>query len=159
MRSDALKRHIRSHKDILGMSDEDARDELRVRHSAYLHREERRQEIEEIARQENIPLEHCGDLLAHAPSLAVSDVFTLREELLYNNQRYLDKIELGKQVVSVIAKGIVQEESLAKNYKDALDMYRKQRPHIDIQTVQLRPWQQVSEREETSDIRNCSPVI
>ena len=44
--------------------------------------------------------------------------------------------------MSIIDEGTVREESLAKHYKDAFDMYRKQRPRIDIQNVQLRTWQQ-----------------
>ena len=133
MRSDHLKRHMQSHKDILALGDEAMRDELRARHSTYIHRQERRQLLEEIAQQENIPLEHCIDQTGlPSSSLAGLDVSTLREKLLYNNQRYLEKIELGKQVVSIIDEGIVREESLEKNDKDALDMYRKQRPRIDI---------------------------
>ena len=59
-----------------------------------------------------------------------------------DNQKYLDNIELGKQVNTVIAKGIVQEESVSKRRKDALDLYRKQRPTRDMLQVELRPWQQ-----------------
>ena len=103
VRSDNLKCHMRSHRDILAMSDEAMRDELRARHSTRVHRQERRQVIEEIAQQENIPLEHCIDQMdLPSSSLSGLDVSTLREKLLCSNQHYLEKIELGKQVVSII---------------------------------------------------------
>ena len=66
---------------------------------------------------------------------------TLEEDLLRDNQDYLGKIELGKQITTIIDKGIVQEESLTRKRKEALDLYRKQRPRIDIQNIELRPWQ------------------
>ena len=49
IRSDHVKRHMGTHKDIMAMTDEEAREELRTRHATELHREERRQEIKEIA--------------------------------------------------------------------------------------------------------------
>ena len=58
MRSDHLKRHSAKHKDILAMSDDKVREELRARHSAQLLREERQQAVEEIAQQENIPIDY-----------------------------------------------------------------------------------------------------
>ena len=63
--------------------------------------------------------------------------------MLDDNQYHLDKIELGKHVATIIDKGTVREESLARNRKEALDVYRKQKPRIDIQHVELRLWQQV----------------
>ena len=56
MRSDHLERHTKKHEDILAMSDDNVREELRARHSAHLLREERQQVVEEIAQQENIPI-------------------------------------------------------------------------------------------------------
>ena len=41
-RSDNLKRHMGSHKDILAMDDNEVREELRVRQSVHAEREERR---------------------------------------------------------------------------------------------------------------------
>ena len=138
MRSDKVKRHAQSHKDILAMNNEEVRDELRARHAAELHREERRQEIEEIALQENIPISH----VAASPVVSTLDVGSLREELLCDNQDYLDRIELGKQIAVIIDEGTVREESLTRIRKEALDLYRKQMPRIDIGMVQLRSWQQ-----------------
>ena len=141
MRSDKLKRHVRTHTDILTMSDKEAREELRTRNKVHMQREERRQKIMEIAQQENIPIEHCKDVIQH-PSSSTLDTSNLEEELLKNNQLYLDKIELGKQIAIIIDKGTVREESLTRHQKEALDTHRKQKPRIDIQHVELRTWQQ-----------------
>ena len=43
MRSDTLKRHTNTHKDILTLSEEEARKELRSRHEVQLQHEEKRQ--------------------------------------------------------------------------------------------------------------------
>ena len=140
MRSDHLKRHARTHKDILSMDDDEAREELRARHAVQLQREERRQKLKEIAQQENISINHCNEIVS---STTRQDISCLREELLCNNRDYLDKIELCRQIASIIDESVIREESLKENHKEALDLYRKERPRIDIQTVELRPWQQL----------------
>ena len=139
IRSDNLKRHARTHKDILTMNDDEVREQLRACHAAQIYCEERREELEEITQQEGVPIIHCTDV---TPSSTLN-VISLREELLQNNQEYLEKIELGKQIAAIIDEGVVREESLTRAHKEALDLYRKQRPNVDIQMVQLRSWQQI----------------
>ena len=56
MRSDSMKRHLQVHNDILAMSDEEVRKELHRRHSAHIIRQERQEEIEEIAKEEGVPV-------------------------------------------------------------------------------------------------------
>ena len=53
VRSDTIKTHMKSHKDILSMDD----GEVRARRDAEMHREKRRQEVKEIAQQESISIE------------------------------------------------------------------------------------------------------
>ena len=93
MRSDILKRHQLTHKDILSMTDDEIRQELRVRNASHVFREEQRQKVEEIAQQENIPLDICNQ----SPLLPVEES-GLEEELLKTNQEYIDTIELGKRI-------------------------------------------------------------
>ena len=137
MRSDNLKRHARAHKDILSMTDDGVREELRARSATEKNREQRRQEIKMIAQQEGISIDHCKDI---AQPTTV-DASTLEEELLHNNQEYQNTIEMGEKIAVIIDKGVVCEESLIRAHKAALDLYRKQKPRIDIAMVQLRPWQ------------------
>ena len=140
IRSDNLKRHTRTHKDILSMTDEEVREELRERHAENVYREERRKKILEIAREENIPSYGCNEVTLS--SCATVNKISLREEMNHNNQEYLDKIELGEQIAKFITEDNIREESLSKEHKEALKFYKNQMPRINIQDVELRPWQQ-----------------
>ena len=131
IRSDTLNRHARTHKNILNMSEDEVREELRARHTAHTQREEQRQKVLEIARQENIPID---EILCNEDDLEV--------HMLQDNQDYLNKIELGKQISIIIGKGVVKEESLSRSRKEALDLYRKQIPIRNMEQVELRSWQE-----------------
>ena len=133
IRSDHAKRHARTLKDILTMSDEDVRKELRSRQVVKMRREEQQQRVMEIAQQENISID--------LPEQTI-DTELLRSDLLRDNQEYLYQIELGKQISNIIDEGTVREESLTIERKKALILYRKTKPTIEIANVQLRPWQE-----------------
>ena len=66
----------------------------------------------------------------------------LEKSLLSDNQLYLEKIELGRNISTILDKGTIQEESLTKERKLALDIFRKQEPRCDISAMHLRPWQE-----------------
>ena len=139
MRSDTLKRHMKTHEDLLTMSKEEVCNELRARHTAQSKREERRQEIEEIANKEGIPIA-CYKEIVKEPLFGEEE---LREDLLKDNQQYLEKIEIGKMISAILDEGIILEGSLSKDRKIALDLYVKQRPRFDIASIQqLRLWQE-----------------
>ena len=63
MRSDHLKRHEKTHKDIDGLSDAQIKEELHIRQAAYIQREERREHVRELARAEGIPIERCSEIV------------------------------------------------------------------------------------------------
>ena len=111
------------------------REEIKERKRQCDNREERKRLVQEIAQQDGVPLECINDQI-------MKDTKTLKEELLQGNKEYLDKIELGKHIALIINEGVVQEESLTRVRKDALELFRKQMPKIDIHLVELRPWQQ-----------------
>ena len=69
------------------------------------------------------------------------EVIELESETLVDNEKYLSMIELGNRIMEILHKGIVHEESLDKENKEALDLYRKQIPRMDIDSVELRKWQ------------------
>ena len=71
-----------------------------------MYREERRQEI---AQQENISIEHCTEV-----GESMLDTSNFEEDLLHDNQEYLEKIELRKKIASVIDKRVVREKSLTR---------------------------------------------
>ena len=132
MRSDNLLKHIKTHKDLLSLPDEEIKEELRVRRAVEMERTAKRQRIQEIAHQEGLSF---PQELAQPIEFDKKDV---RERLLKNNQLYLNKIVLGEKIADIIEEGIVREESLTKEDKEALDLYRKQKPRFDIADIQLR---------------------
>ena len=137
MRSNNLKRHMRKHRDLYSLDENDMREEIKERKRQYDDREERRRLVHEIARQEGASLE-CVEGQIDTPV----DGESLEDELLKGNREYLNKIELGKQITVIIEKGTVKEESLTKHRKDALYLYRKQRAGRGTTHMELRPWQQ-----------------
>ena len=139
MRSDTLKRHTSTHIDILSMSEDEVRAELKARNAVRLKREEKRQKIEDIAHKEGIPLPK--DIIETSFNVVDDDV-NLEKDLLKDNQLYLERIELGKKIAIILDKGVIREESLTKERKVALDLYRRQRPRFDIVNMNLRPWQE-----------------
>ena len=138
MRSDNMNRHSTMHKDLLALPEEELKEELRVRHAMQRERETKRQRVEEIAHQEGLTVPR--EIIEASPEF--HDEGDLREDLLRDNQLYLEKIELGKNISSIMDEGTVREESLTKDRKLALDLYRRQEPRFDISVVQLRPWQE-----------------
>ena len=136
IRSDTVKRHMKKHRDLYSLDENDIREEIKERKRQYENREERKRLVHDIARQEGAPLECIEDQTAN-PSLD-----DLEEAMRQDNEKYLENIELGKQVNTIICKGVAQEESLSKQRKDALILYRKQMPTRDMTNVDLRPWQQ-----------------
>ena len=44
---------------------------------------------------------------------------SLKADMLSDNQDYLDKIGLSRQISAIIGKGVMKEESLTKSRKDA----------------------------------------
>ena len=82
-----------------------------------VHREEQREKVMEIAQQENIPVIHCNEV--GTSNTQYKHRNSIEEELLRDNPDYLDKIELGKHIASIIDKGIVREESLTRIRKEA----------------------------------------
>ena len=136
MLSNNLKRHAKIHKDLLSLSDEQVKKELRKRHATQLEREAKRKRVEDIALEQGVsPPEE----ISNTQPLEKDD---LREDLLKDNQLYLEKIKLGKVVSSILDEGIIREESLTKERKLALDLYRRQCPRFDIANMELRIWQQ-----------------
>ena len=68
------------------------------RREVHMQREEKRQKLKEIAQQEGIPITLCTD----TTTTSILDPKNLKEELLHENQIYLDKIELGNQIATII---------------------------------------------------------
>ena len=149
MRSDHIKRHKKSHKDLLSLSDNEIKDELQYREEFKKKREEKIQRIEEIAKENNLAI---PDEIAEKGK---SDKI-VHTRCLQNYQLYLEKIEIGKQVATIIENGEIIYESLGRSDKEAFDTYRKY-IKVDISNITLRKWQ--SEALELFDLPTEREVI
>ena len=138
MRSDHMKRHMLKHKNLYDLDEDEIRSEIKRRKKLGETREEQEQLIKQIADEEGYNIEPLEKHQTSTP-----DINNLEEELLKTNSDYLERIELGEKVAIIISKGTVREESLTKSYKEALDLYRKQRPRFtNISAITLRTWQE-----------------
>ena len=66
---------------------------------------------------------------------------SLEEEMIKDNCKYKEKIEMGRRVVAIIDEGTVFEGSLSKKNKEAFHLYRKQKPRMNTSNIELRSWQ------------------
>ena len=138
MRSDHLKRHKQTHRDLLSLPVNEIKNELETRQEIKKKQEERIQKIEEIAKENNLAI---PDEITSRKRESVDEIDDVRTRCLQNQQLYLEKIELGKQVATIVESGEVIYESLGKIDKEAFDTYRKYLK-VDISDVVLRKWQQ-----------------
>ena len=77
---------------------------------------------------------------AHTPS-PLDDEAVIKK-LVMDATEYKEKMELGKRIYEHVKEYNIPEESICKVYKEALDLYMKQKKNIDLQNVILRPWQE-----------------
>ena len=136
-----------SHKDILTMTDEEVLEKLQIRHAVHTQQEKRRQRVEEIALQEDIPIDsdsfklhYCNDGMQHNAASLNADKY-VRERLIKNNNIYKEKLKIGEQIHTLMLGEDIAEESLERMDKEALDLYRKQSTHFSLEGIELRPWQ------------------
>ena len=61
----------------------------------------------------------------HKKHKSAEEIDDVRARCLQNQKLYLEKIELGKQVASLVESGEVMYESLEKIHKNSFDTYRK----------------------------------
>ena len=135
MRSDSLKRHMKTHKDILNLTDSELQKELQLRHTMKCEMDEKRQRVAETARNLGVSI---PDEVKDSKTDNKSHV---RDQLLTLNQIYLQKVELGEEISRVLSEGEVHEECLTQEYKYALELYKQHEKRIDVKAVILRPWQ------------------
>ena len=144
MRDDNLRRHMNIHADLNEMDAIGQREELIKRKEAHEHRKEQQHVTRKIALEVGAPPECYERSVRTTTASSMTTRLTeeeLRSELLKDNQLYIDKVELGRNIDAIVGEGFVREESLTKDRKLALDLFRKQRQIVDVGAVDLRPWQ------------------
>ena len=79
---------------------------------------------------------------AAAASATIDDYdANLRFQLLQNNEAYKNNVNLGRRIAEVLDEGVVFEESLTKQHKFCLQLFRAQQPTTEVANAELRPWQ------------------
>ena len=66
----------------------------------------------------------------------------LRKILEKCSKEYDEKINLGGRIYRILGENKIKQESIPPLYKEALDLFVKQKQSIDQQNVTLRPWQE-----------------
>ena len=137
MRSNTLKRHMLKHRELHTLDENEIHDEIKRRKKLRETREEREQLVRKIAEEEGLPLEYCD--------IEVLDALkpvSIEKLLLDDDQIYSRKIENGRIISNVLEKGIVREDSLSKDNREVLKLYRKQMSMRNLSCTELRLWQQ-----------------
>ena len=115
MRSDNLQRHMNVHQ-IKFLDEDDASfNQLDI-----ISRTPTKRKIEEVYDE---------------------DLEKLRKSLIRHNDEYNRKIFLGKKLYKILGEGNIQEASLARDMKQALDLYMTDAHDMELDDVELKPWQ------------------
>ena len=87
--------------------------------------------------------EHNNGLETAAVAPATIDDYdtNLRFQLFQNNEAYKNNVNLGRKISEVLDEGDIFEESLTKQHKFCLQLFRAQQPTTDVINAELRPWQ------------------
>ena len=138
MRSNNLKGHMKVHKDLLDLPDDQLEEELRARHDIQQEREAKIRKIEKIAKENDLAI---PEEIVSRKRQSAEETDDVRARCLQNQRLYLEKIELGKQVASIIESSEVIYESLGRTDKKAFDTYQKYFK-VDIADIALHKWQE-----------------
>ena len=76
-----------------------------------------------------------------ARSVSVNEEVVLKTMNMHAEE-YERKLQLGEIVYKHAKEYGIPEESLPKEYKEAKDLYVKNKQNIDVENVILRPWQE-----------------
>ena len=136
MRKDNAQRHGSTHKDLLSLPEEEIEIELKSRHEEKVETERKRQKIVAIAEKLDVSIPEELKV-----SDEVNDDEDTHQRLIRNNSIYLENVRIGKEIAHILATSDIHEESLNKQDKEALRLYRNQRLRLDITDQKLRPWQ------------------
>ena len=123
MRSDHLKTHMKQHED--GKFENESSCALSLRTS-----------------KTSLDNESIISYVSASTEVSSTKEEELRRILQRDDEEYKYKLAQGKILYQSIYDMDIAEESLRPEFKEMLDLYRKQREYMNINQVILRPWQQ-----------------
>ena len=77
----------------------------------------------------------------HKPLTECVDTMQFENIILYDNQEYKRKLDLGKEIHEFIHKNEVYINSLVPERKEVFDLYMKESVESFPTNVELKPWQ------------------
>ena len=123
MRSDHLKTHMKQHED--GKFENESSCALSLRTS-----------------KTSLDNESIISYISASTEVSSTKEEELRRILIRDDEEYKYKLAQGKILYQSMYDMDIAEESLRPEFKEMLDLYRKQREYMNINQVILRPWQQ-----------------
>ena len=123
MRSDHLKTHMKQHED--GKFENESSCALSLRTS-----------------KTSLDNESIISSVSASSEVSSTKEEQLRRILRRDDEEYKYKLAQGKILYQSMYDMDIAEESLRPEFKEMLDLYRKQREYMNINQVILRPWQQ-----------------
>ena len=141
MRSNHLARHMRRadhqyhvtiHKYLLDLPDKQLEEVLQAGHDIQQERDARRQRVVKTVR--NLELSAPEEVQR---SKLMNDDSCVRQRLINSNKMYLERLRLGETISNILDEGVIREESLAKEDKQALELYRHEQLRLDINEIIL----------------------
>ena len=111
---------MKTHTNLLELSEDELKEELRLRHEIQQGKEEKRQRVVETA--ESLGLSVPDDVKNPEPF----DKESLRTKLENLHKVYLEKVLHGAEISNILSEGRINAECLTKEHKHALELYRQQ---------------------------------
>ena len=140
IRKDNVQRHSTVHKDLLDLPEEEIKTELKRRHDEKVETERKRQKI--IAIAEKLEVSIPEELKVSDKVNDDDDEEDTHQRLIRNNSIYLENVRIGMEIAHILTTSDIHEESLNRQDKEALRLYRNQRLRLDITDKKLRLWQE-----------------
>ena len=123
MRSDVLTRHMKQHPSALQSTEEICKDIML-------------EQIDKVVDMQSAP----WTKRKFEDNDSDED---LKKEMVKDNNEYERKIKLGKKVYKILGETDIEQESLALDRKEALDIYISHKDdYFTDKVVQLKPWQE-----------------
>jgi len=128
MRDDNLKRHLRL---IHG----------NTKNSVQCKEERQQPSNPLIGSQHYNKVQAEGSEIGDSDDMLLNDSVNLKFELQRDNEVYQKNVKIGEQISILLKSENIPEMSLSKQNKFCLELFRAQKPTIDVENTELRLWQ------------------
>ena len=140
MRSDVLTRHMKQHSKI-----DESNPLTNISETNNVYKStvstQRSEEENEIKDENNLKLNETRGGSKRKHDGTAEEYEALKKYLIEKTNEYKAKITLGENVYLILGEGEVPEDSLPREMKEALDIYKKQAQELYHNNVELKPWQ------------------